>query len=142
MKAYDVIVVGAGFSGAVIAERMASQLGRKVLVIEQRGHIGGNCYDYRDENGILIHKYGPIFSISTTIVREYPQDYDRLDVDKNTLYYPVFNEINEMKFNQYKEKLNDFKNIVALERLTDYEYYNMDDAVANALSCVTRLFKK
>jgi len=56
--AYDVIVVGAGFSGATFA-RKAADMGQKVLLLEQREHIGGNCYDYRDENGILIHPYGP-----------------------------------------------------------------------------------
>lgn len=42
-----------------MAERIASQLEEKVLIIERRKHIGGNCYDERDENGILIHRYGP-----------------------------------------------------------------------------------
>lgn len=55
----DVIVVGAGLAGCVIAERAASQLGQKVLVVEQRSHLGGNCYDYKDQHGQLIHKYGP-----------------------------------------------------------------------------------
>lgn len=57
-KKYDVIVVGAGFAGATIAERMANILNKKVLVIDQRENIGGNMYDYMEEN-ILIHQYGP-----------------------------------------------------------------------------------
>lgn len=56
---YDAIVVGAGFSGAVIAERLASQLNKRVLVLEQRDHIAGNCFDKLDSNGIRIHQYGP-----------------------------------------------------------------------------------
>lgn len=56
---FDFVIVGAGFAGSVMAERIASQLGKKVLVIEKRWHIGGNCYDFRDENNILVHKYGP-----------------------------------------------------------------------------------
>ena len=55
----DFVIVGAGLSGAVMAERIASVLKKEVVVIERREHIGGNIYDYRDENGILIHKYGP-----------------------------------------------------------------------------------
>ncbi|NTU72935.1 UDP-galactopyranose mutase [Candidatus Roizmanbacteria bacterium] len=55
---YDVVIVGAGISGATIAERCATILGKRVLVIEKRNHIGGNCFDYLDENGILISKYG------------------------------------------------------------------------------------
>ncbi|MDB5229097.1 MAG: glf [Bacteroidota bacterium] len=57
MERYDIVIVGAGISGAVLAERYAS-IGRSVLVLEKRGHIAGNCYDYIDENGILVSKYG------------------------------------------------------------------------------------
>ena len=57
--AYDVCTVGAGLSGTVLAERFASVLGKKVLVMDKRNHFGGNCYDYRDrETGILMNKYG------------------------------------------------------------------------------------
>lgn len=52
------LVVGAGFSGAVIAYLIAENLGEEVLVIDKKEHIAGNCYDYTDENGIKIHKYG------------------------------------------------------------------------------------
>jgi UDP-galactopyranose mutase len=55
----DWLIVGAGFTGLVLAERIASQLGKKVLVVERRDHIGGNAYDYYDGNGILVHRYGP-----------------------------------------------------------------------------------
>ncbi|MHB1926803.1 MAG: UDP-galactopyranose mutase [Leptospirillum sp.] len=54
----DVLVVGAGFAGSVVAERLASA-GRKVLVIDRRSHIAGNAYDEKDESGVLIHRYGP-----------------------------------------------------------------------------------
>ena len=56
---FDYIIIGAGLSGLVLAERIATQLNKKILIIEKRDHIGGNCFDYRDENGIVIHKYGP-----------------------------------------------------------------------------------
>ncbi len=56
---YDFVVVGAGLSGITMAERIASQLGKTVLVIEKRPYIGGNVYDEYDEAGILIGKYGP-----------------------------------------------------------------------------------
>ncbi len=55
----DWIVVGAGFTGATLAERIATQLGQRVLVVERRDHIGGNAYDEYDEHGVLIHRYGP-----------------------------------------------------------------------------------
>ncbi len=56
---FDYIVIGSGFSGSVIAERGANILNKKVLVIEKRNHTGGNCYDYRTKEGIIVHKYGP-----------------------------------------------------------------------------------
>ncbi len=56
---YDVIVVGCGLSGLVIAERFAFLQNKKVLIIDNRDHIGGNCYDYYDaETNILMNKYG------------------------------------------------------------------------------------
>lgn len=58
MKKYDTIIIGSGCAGATAA-RVLAELGEKVLVIERRAHIGGNCYDCEDEHGILIHKYGP-----------------------------------------------------------------------------------
>jgi UDP-galactopyranose mutase len=69
---FDYLVVGAGFSGSVIAERIATQLGKKVLVVDKRSHIGGNAYDHYDESGILVHKYGPhIFHTNSRDVFEY-----------------------------------------------------------------------
>ena len=56
---YDFCVVGAGITGITAASALARELDKKVLVIEKRDHIGGNCYDYYNEHGILIHKYGP-----------------------------------------------------------------------------------
>lgn len=52
------IIVGAGFSGATIANLIATKLNEKVIIIDKKDHIAGNSYDYRDENGIMIHKYG------------------------------------------------------------------------------------
>jgi UDP-galactopyranose mutase len=57
MKNADIVIIGAGISGAVLAERYA-KIGKKVLIIEKRDHIAGNCYDYIDGNGILVSKYG------------------------------------------------------------------------------------
>jgi UDP-galactopyranose mutase len=56
---YDIVIVGAGLCGCVFAERFATQLHKRVLIIEKRNHIGGNCYDYYNADGILVHKYGP-----------------------------------------------------------------------------------
>jgi UDP-galactopyranose mutase len=69
---FDYLIVGAGFAGSVLAERLASQANKKVLLVEKRNHIGGNAYDCYDDSGLLIHKYGPhIFHTNSTEVFEY-----------------------------------------------------------------------
>jgi UDP-galactopyranose mutase len=69
---FDYLIVGAGFAGSVLAERLATQANKKVLLVEKRDHIGGNAYDYYNEDGILIHKYGPhIFHTNSKDVFEY-----------------------------------------------------------------------
>jgi len=72
MPAFDHLIVGAGFAGAVLAERLASQLDRKVLIVDKRPHIGGNAYDRYDDTGILVHPYGPhIFHTNSADVFQY-----------------------------------------------------------------------
>ena len=56
---FDFLIVGAGFAGSVLAERIASQLGKTCLIVEKRNHIGGNAYDHYDAAGVLLHTYGP-----------------------------------------------------------------------------------
>ena len=69
---HDWLVVGAGFAGSVIAERIASERGEKVLVIDRRDHIAGNAYDHPDEAGVMIHRYGPhIFHTNSAAIVEY-----------------------------------------------------------------------
>jgi UDP-galactopyranose mutase len=69
---YDVLVVGAGYAGAIMAERLASQRDMRVLVVDRRSHIGGNAHDYRDQHGVLVHAYGPhIFHTKSQGVVDY-----------------------------------------------------------------------
>jgi len=71
-RRYDYLVVGAGFAGSVLAERLASQHGARVLLIDRRPHVGGNAYDEPNEAGILYHKYGPhIFHTNSDQVVDY-----------------------------------------------------------------------
>lgn len=77
----DYIIVGAGLAGVVIAERIATQLNKKVLIIEKRNHIGGNCHDFKDENNILIHKYGPhLFHTNNKKVVDYLSKFTSWDI--------------------------------------------------------------
>jgi UDP-galactopyranose mutase len=67
----DTLIVGAGFAGAVVAERLASA-GREVLVIDRRDHLAGNAYDHADSHGVLVHRYGPhLFHTNSDAVFEY-----------------------------------------------------------------------
>jgi UDP-galactopyranose mutase len=80
MKQVDILIIGAGISGSVLAERYAS-MGKKVLIIEKRNHIAGNCYDYVDDNGILVSKYGAhLFHTNDESVWQY--------VNKFSSWYP------------------------------------------------------
>ncbi len=68
----DWVVVGAGLTGAVLAERLASVAGARVLVVERRRHVAGNAYDRFDERGVLVHEYGPhIFHTNSAAVWKY-----------------------------------------------------------------------
>ena len=69
---FDYLIVGAGFAGSVLAERLARQEHKKVLIVDRRSHIGGNAYDRYNEDGILVHPYGPhIFHTNSARIFEY-----------------------------------------------------------------------
>jgi UDP-galactopyranose mutase len=72
VSTYDSLIVGAGYAGSIVAERLAAELGHRVLVIDRRDHIAGNAYDYYDEHGVQVHRYGPhIFHTNAEKVVEY-----------------------------------------------------------------------
>src|SRR3954468_24037483 len=69
---YDTLIVGAGYAGSIMAQQLATRRSHRVLVIDRREHIAGNAYDYHDEHGVLVHKYGPhIFHTNSEKVVEY-----------------------------------------------------------------------
>jgi UDP-galactopyranose mutase len=73
---FDYVIVGAGFAGAVVAERMARTFNKKVLIIDRRPHIGGNAFDHYNDAGILVHKYGPhIFHTNSEDVFRYLSNF-------------------------------------------------------------------
>lgn len=86
MPQFDWLVVGAGFTGAVFAERLASQTNAKVLVIDRRDHAAGNAFDFTSQSGILVHAYGPhIFHTKSQVVWNY--------VSKFTEWRPYDHEV-------------------------------------------------
>ena len=110
---YDFLVVGAGFAGAVMAERIASQLNKKVLIVERRNHIAGNAYDEYDENGILIHLYGPhLFHTNSEKVFQYLSQFTEWNFYEHRVLAKLGNEfypipINRTTINKlYKLKLS------------------------------------
>lgn len=77
-KPFDYLIVGAGFAGSVLAERLTSQLGRRVLLIDRRPHIGGNAFDEKDAGGVLMHRYGPhIFHTNSDEVSGYLSQFTK-----------------------------------------------------------------
>ena len=77
-KPFDYLIVGAGFAGSVLAERLSTQLGKRVLLVDRRPHIGGNAYDEKDAAGVLMHRYGPhIFHTNSDEVANYLSHFTR-----------------------------------------------------------------
>ncbi|WP_372784753.1 UDP-galactopyranose mutase [Phenylobacterium sp.] len=77
-KPFDYLIVGAGYAGSVLAERLTSQLGKRVLLIDKRTHIGGNAYDEKDAGGVLMHRYGPhIFHTNSDEVAGYLSQFTK-----------------------------------------------------------------
>ncbi|AHJ99146.1 UDP-galactopyranose mutase [Hymenobacter swuensis] len=73
---FDYLIVGAGFAGSVLAERLATRSNKKVLIVDKRSHIAGNAFDHYNEDGILVHKYGPhIFHTNSKDVFEYLSNF-------------------------------------------------------------------
>ncbi|WP_411286372.1 UDP-galactopyranose mutase [Phenylobacterium sp.] len=77
-KPFDYMIVGAGYAGSVLAERLTSQLGKRVLLIDKRPHVGGNAYDEKDAAGVLMHRYGPhIFHTNSEEVSGYLSQFTK-----------------------------------------------------------------
>jgi len=137
---YDYVIVGAGFSGAVMAERLATQLNKKILVIDKRNHIGGNCYDYTDE-GVLIQKYGPhIFHTNNKKVYDYLSKFTKFNNYKHKVltfhdkkYYII--PINLSTINKfYKINLNtekELRKFLETKKINIKEIKNSRDVVVS-----------
>ncbi len=147
---YDYMIVGAGFAGAVMAERIASQLNKKVLIVDKRNHIGGNAYDEYDKHGILVHKYGPhIFHTNSKKVFEYLSQFTewrfyehKVLANHNGKLYPIpinritlnlLYNLNLQNENEVEEYLNSVKENI-------HPVKNSEDIIVNQVGY--DLFKK
>ncbi|MFC4656943.1 UDP-galactopyranose mutase [Rheinheimera marina] len=111
MTPYQAVVVGAGLSGAVMAERMASQLGWRVLVLEQRPHLGGNCYDEYDDAGVLVHKYGPhLFHTDKQQVWDYLSQFTQWRPHEHRVLSQIDGQLLPIPFNLTSIRLSFDKN--------------------------------
>lgn len=147
---YDYLIVGAGFTGSVMAERIASQLNKKVLIVEKRNHIGGNAYDEYDEYGILVHRYGPhIFHTNSKKVFDYLSQFTewrfyehKVLAKLNGELYPI--PINRITLNKlYGLELKseeEVKNYLETVRQNHFPVLNSEDIIVNQVG--NDLFEK
>lgn len=138
---YDYLIVGAGFSGCVMAERIATQLNKKVLIIEKRYHIGGNVYDEYDEHGILIHRYGPhifhtnsnkIFNYLSQFTEWHPYKHKVLaSMNGNLFQFPInritVNKLYGLNLKSEKEVKNFYESV----KTKRYPITNSEDIIIN-----------
>jgi len=138
---YDYLIVGAGFAGSVMAERLASQLNKKVLVVEKRNHIAGNAFDEYDEHGILVHRYGPhIFHTNSKEVFNYlslftewiPYEHKVLAKIGDDLYPIPINRITIIKlYNLNLETEEEVKNYFESVKEKRFPILNSEDIIVN-----------
>src|SRR5664280_2402395 len=111
----DFLIVGAGLAGLVMAERLATQQHARCLVVEKRLHIGGNCFDYYDDYGVLVHGYGPhYFRTNAPRIREYLSQF--------TQWHPVEYTIKSFSDGRYWSfpiNLNTFEEMIGRAATTE-----------------------
>ena len=146
---FDYLIVGAGFAGCVLAERIANLLAQRVLIVDTRSHIGGNAYDYFNDDGILIHKYGPhAFHTNSKEVFSYLSQFTEWNlfelrvtahVDGGKLPIPInLDTINELYGLNFSEK--EFKKFLELIAEPIVSIDNSEDVVLSKVG--TELYHK
>ena len=124
----DIIIVGSGFSGSILAREIAEKLNRKVLVLEKRPHIGGNAYDEYDEYGILIQRYGPHYlNTNNYKIIKYLSNFAELYPHDAKLLSYIDNEYVQLPFNyRTMQQLVGFENSERLLKLMRESFKGRD----------------
>jgi len=114
MKA-DILIIGSGLAGLVFAERACSMLNKTCIIIEKRDHIGGNSYDEYDNNGVLIHKYGPhYFRTNSLKVKDYLTEFTKW----RKVDYEILSCVNDKLYN-FPINLNTFEQFIGRDSTTE-----------------------
>jgi UDP-galactopyranose mutase len=112
---FDFLIVGAGFAGSVLAERIASQLGKTCLIVEKRNHIGGNAYDHYDGAGVLLHTYGPhYFRTNSQRIIDYLSQF----TEWREVEYKILSWTNG-RYWQFPINLNTFEQLIGRPSTTE-----------------------
>lgn len=148
----DILIIGAGISGATLAERYANA-GKRVLIIEKRDHIAGNCYDHHDQNGILVSKYGAhlfhtndgeVWEYVNRFAEWYPWEHRVIArVDGKTVPIPVNISTVNILFDEKLETEDDMKQWLEQNRISFDQPTNGEEAVLNRVGPVLydKMFK-
>jgi len=105
---YDYLIIGAGLSGIIAAEQLTRKGGKTVLLVDKRDHIAGNCFDYQESNGVLVHKYGPhYFRTNSKHILNYLSEFTEWIPRE----YRVLSKIGDMTYN-FPINLNTFEQII------------------------------
>lgn len=125
----DVLVIGCGLTGSVIAHHLAEQ-GKQITIWDRRDHIGGNMYDYKDQNGIMVHRYGPhVFHTYTQKLMDYMQRYGSWTDFPITCQVYMLGKFTPSPFNY--QTIDDYyspENAAALKAALEQEYPGRDKA--------------
>jgi UDP-galactopyranose mutase len=112
---FDFLIIGAGFSGLTMAERLTTQMGKRCLVVDKRNHIGGNAYDHYDSHGVLIHTYGPhYFRTNSPRIREYLSQF----TEWHAVDYKILSHT-EGRYWNFPINLNTFEQLIGRASTTE-----------------------
>lgn len=126
---FDYIIVGAGITGITAAEELSNVLDKKVLLIDKRDHIGGNCYDYFNEEGNLVHKYGPhVFHTNNTQVYNYLSLFTRWNNYSHKILFKYNDTLVPIPFNfiSIDKSLSSYAEEIKIALI---EEYNINDKI-------------